>query len=438
MRPPARPRGTGAREVAAQRYPNPLARALMIFGPGVVSGASDDDPAGIGTYAVAGASLGFSILWTMLITLPMMAVAQYIAARIGIVTGTGLAAVLRRRYPRVVGYATVAVLAAANTVNAGADIGAIAASLNLLVPVPAVATVIPIAVALLSFEIWGSYRLISDTFRWLALVLVAYIGAAFLARPHWADVLRGTFVPTIAFTPRVLSVIVALLGTSLSPYVWFWQASQEEEEKIAIGQRRLRQRQGTSATELRYAAWDVGVGMLFAQVVAYFVILATAATLFTAGKTEVVSATQAASALRPLAGNAARLLFALGLIGSGALAVPVLTGTAAYAVSEALGWRHGFSERPGRAPGFYAIIACSTLLGMAMNFVGINPITALFWTSLMFGFMTPPLLALLLLISNDRAIMGERVNGLGLNVVGWATVVVMTGAAVGLVLVAGK
>ncbi len=428
----ARAPGTGARELAARRHRQPVARALTVLGPGVVSGAGDIDPASIGTYAVAGASQGFSPLWTILMTMPMLTAAQYIAAKIGIVTGMGLAAVLRRHYPRPLVYGAVLALAVANTVNAGADIGAVAAALNLLVPVPATAMVVPIAIAVVCFEVWGSYRLIAETLKWLALSLFAYVGAALLAHPHWPAVLRGTFLPTVMARPGTLAVVVALLGTSLSPYMWFWQASQEEEEKIQLGERRLWQRQGASRRELAYAAWDVGVGMLFAQLVGYFTILATAATLFTAGRTDITSAAQAADALRPLAGDAARLLFALGLIGSGAVGVPTLTGTAAYALAEAFGWKRGLGERPRQAPQFYALIAASTLIGMAINFVGINPIHALFWTSVMFGFLTPPLLALMMLVSSNRTIMGNRANTPVLTVAGWATTAIMTAAAVGL------
>lgn len=431
--PPARAPGPGPREVAARRHASPVWRALATLGPGVVSGAADDDPAGVGTYVVAGASLGFSTLWTMLLALPMMATAQFIVAKIGIVTGTGLAEVLRRHYPRGLVYGVVLALAAANTLNAGADIGAIAAAVNLLVPVPAAALVVPIALLVVALLVWGSYRLLAATFKWLALVLCAYVGAAILAHPNWAGVLRATFVPTARLDARFLSVLVALLGTSLSPYMWFWQASQEEEAKIAIGQRR-----GASDAELGYAAWDVNAGMVFSQLIAYFIILATAATLFTAGKTGIASAAEAAGALRPLAGGGARLLFALGLIGSGILGVPVLAGTAAYALAEAFGWKHGLSEKPRRAPEFYAIIAGSTLLGMLINFAGVNPIHALFWTSIVFGFLTPPLLGLLMLVSGDRRIMGDRANTPALSALGWTATGIMAAAAAGLALTAGR
>jgi NRAMP (natural resistance-associated macrophage protein)-like metal ion transporter len=430
--------GTGAREQVMRRQPNPVKRALLVLGPGVISGAADDDPSGIGTYAIAGASLGFSMLWTMLVTLPMMITTQLMSAKIGIVTGMGLAEVLRRHYPRFLVYPAVLCLVIACSINAGADIGALAAAVTLLVPIPAIWMVVPIAVLIVVFLTWGSYRFISQIFKWLALALFAYIGAAFYAKPHLLDVLRGTFIPTLRFDAQFLSVLVAVLGTTMSPYIWFWQASQEVEEKIAIGQRRFWQRRGTSEKELGYAAWDINVGMVFSQLVAYFIILATAATLHAAGKTDIKSAAQAAEALRPLAGNAARFLFAFGLIGSGMLGVPVLTGTAAYATAEFFGWRTGLGEKPGRARGFYALIAVSTLVGMLINFAGINPIDALFWTGIIFGFLTPPLLVLLMLVSNNRKIMGDHTNGLGLNAIGWITTLIMTGAAIGLIVTWGK
>ena len=437
FRRPPRP-GTGAREHVIRREPNPLKRAFLVLGPGVITGASDDDPSGVGTYAVAGASFGFAMLWTTLITIPMMAATQYISAKVGMVTGMGLAGVLRRHYAPGVLYPAVIGLVIANTINAGADVGAIAAAFNLLLPVPIAAMIIPIAALIIILQVWGSYRLIAGVFKWISLALLAYIGAALFAKPHALDVLRGTFIPTFRFTSAFLSVLVALLGTTISPYMWFWQASQEVEELVAMGQKRLWQRKGATDTELSYAAWDVNIGMVFSNLVAYFIILTTAATLFTAGKTDIKSAADAAEALRPLAGEAARILFALGLIGAGFLAVPILTGSAAYAVSEAFGWKHGLDQKPQRAREFYGVIAASTLVGMLINFTGINPIDALFWTAIINGFLTPPLLVLLMLVSNNRKIMGDRVNGPGLNVLGWVTTAVMSGAAIALVVTLGK
>jgi NRAMP (natural resistance-associated macrophage protein)-like metal ion transporter len=409
----------GVREAEAKREPNPIRRALKILGPGLIAGASDDDPSGVGTYAVAGASVGYATLWTAWITIPLMGAAQFIAAKIGIVTGLGLAGVLCRHYPHWLGYSAVLSLALACTLNAGADIGAIAAALNLIIPVPPAALVIPVAAVIVGLQVWGSYRLIARIFKWLSLGLLAYIGAAIFAKPDAAEVLRRTFLLTL----------VAVLGTTISPYMWFWQASQEVEEMVDKGQRRLWQRRGATDTELRYAAWDVNVGMVFSNVVMYFVILASAATLFESGHRDIHSAREAAEALRPLAGSAASLLFAVGLVGSGMLAVPVLTGSAAYALGEVFGWRVGFDKAPTHAKEFYGVMVVSTLVGVESNFLGINPMDALFWTAVIFGFLAPPVLATMMLVANNRRIMGTRVNGLGLNILGWATVVIMAIAA---------
>jgi NRAMP (natural resistance-associated macrophage protein)-like metal ion transporter len=410
-------------------------RVFKILGPGLVTGASDDDPSGIATYAAAGAALGFAPLWTALATFPLMAAVQLICAKIGLVSGRGLAGVLRRHYPRPMLYLVVPGLVMANTINAGTDLGAIAAAVNLLVPIPAATLVVPVALALVALQLWGSYRLIATTFKWLTVALFAYVGAAFLARPSLGEVLRGTFLPIIRFDRTYLTTLVAILGTTISPYLFFWQASQEvEEEVVNLGRRRLWQRRGATAAEVGDAAWDTGIGMLFSNAVMYFIILATAATLFKAGKTDIQSAREAAEALRPLAGPAATVLFALGLVGSGLLAVPILTGSAAYAVAEACGWKSGLDRKPGRARPFYGVVIGATMIGLAINFLGINPIAALVWTAVINGFVAPPLLVVIMRVANNRAVMGPRVNGAGLNVLGWATTALMWAAAIGLVL----
>jgi Mn2+/Fe2+ NRAMP family transporter len=327
----------------------------------------------------------------------------------------------------------VIALVVANTLNAGADIGAIASAINLLVPVPAFVFIVPIGLGIIAIQVFGSYRLIAKVFKWLAVVLLAYIGAALFARPDIVKVLAGTLVPTIRLDPAYIGIIVALLGTTISPYLFFWQASQEVEEQISIGRGRLRQRQGASRFELKYALWDTMAGMVFSEVVAYFIILTTGATLFVAGKHDVLSATDAAQALRPLAGDASALLLAIGLIGAGVLAVPVLTGSAAYGVSEAFGWRSGLNSKPSRAPQFYAVIVAATFVGMAINFLGINSITALVLSAVLNGLVAAPLIILVMLVSNDRKVMGERVNGRLLSAVGWATALVMGVASIGLI-----
>jgi len=367
-----------------------------------------------------------------------MAAVQLICAKVGMVTGMGLAAVLRRHYSRSLLYVAVLGLVIANTINAGADIGAIAAAINLLIPVPIAAMIVPIALIILAVQIWGSYQLIAKTFKWLALALFAYIGSAFFAKPNWAEVLKGTLIPTISFNAQFLSTLVAILGTTISPYLFFWQANQEVEEEISMGRRTLAQRKGATDAEMKYAAWDVNIGMLFSNVVMYFIILATAATLFKAGKTNIQSATDAAQALRPLAGEGAYFLLAVGLIGAGFLTVPILTGSSAYAVAEAFGGKYGFDKKPQRAKLFYGVIAASTLVGMLINFLGINPISALFWTAVINGFLAPPLLVVIMLIANNRKVMGDRVNGRWVNLLGWATTVIMFAAAIGLILTWGQ
>jgi NRAMP (natural resistance-associated macrophage protein)-like metal ion transporter len=428
----------GVREAQLASEPSGLKRFLKILGPGIIVGASDDDPSGIGTYSVAGASMGFSMLWTALVTFPMMAVVQFICAKIGLVTGKGLGGVLRGHFARPLVYGVVVALVIANTINAGADIGAIAAAFNLLVPIPAVALVVPIALGLLAMQIWGSYRTIANVFKWLSLALFAYIGAAFFSHPIATEVLRGTFFPHVRWDATSLTMLVAILGTTISPYMFFWQANQEVEEDIALGRRYQWQRKGTTDAELTYAAWDVNVGMLFSNLVAYFIILATASTLFASGHTHIATAADAAKALEPLAGRWASVLFALGMIGAGFLAVPVLTASSAYAMSEAFGWKFGLSERPGRAPQFYGIIALSTLVGIELNFVGISPISALFWTAVINGLLAPLLLVLIMLIANNRAIMGARVNTPLLNGLGWATMIAMGLAAIGSLITMGR
>ena len=413
---------------------HPLKRLLSRLGPGLITGASDDDPSGIGTYTQAGASLGFATLWTAVITLPLMAVVQHICAKIGMVSGRGLAGVLHRFYPRWLLYPTVAGLVVANTINAGTDIAAIAAAINMFVPVPISMLVVPIAVAIVALQVWGSYRLIVDVFKWLTLSLFAYVIAAFLAGPDWSEVAKATFLPQVRLDGEYITTIVAILGTTISPYLFFWEASEEVEEEVELGRTSIAQRRGATDAELRAEKIDTVTGMLFCNVVFYFVILAAASTLHAAGKTDIQSATEAAQALRPLAGNLASVLFAIGLIGAGLLAVPVLTGSAAYAVAETFGWRSGLNEKPRHAKKFYAVIAASTLVGVLIDFVGINPISALFWTAVINGVVAPPLLVVVMLVSNNKKVMGKRVNGTWTNIVGWIAAAVMFVAAAGMFL----
>lgn len=423
--------GVTARNYAAPRHSR-MRSFLGLVGPGVITGAADDDPCAIGTYAKTGAAFGFSLLWMVPIVFPMMSTAVYLSSKIGMVSGMGIAGVIRDHYPRGLLYPVLAGLLTANIIGAGADIGAVAAALRLMVPIPISVIIVGVTVFILGLQIWGSFATLQRTFKWLALALFAYVGAAVLAKPDLAAILRGTFTPQLHWNADYLSMLVAVVGTSLSPYLFFWQASQEVEEEIAIGRHHVWQRRGTSDQELQYAAWDVNIGMFFSNLIMYFIILCTAATLFQAGHRSIDSAYDAAQALRPLAGKAASLLFAMGVVGVGILAIPVLTTGPAYALAETFGWNHSLDHKPAYAREFYGVILLSTLVAMALNFIGINPIHALFWAGVVEGLLTPPLLVLIMLITNNREIMGTHVNRLGLNILGWTTAAVTLAAAVGL------
>lgn len=412
------------------RNDNPIKNFLNRLGPGLITGASDDDPSGIGTYTQAGAALGFATLWTAIVTLPLMIVVQHICAKIGMVSGRGLAGVLRRYYSKWVLYPTVIGLVIANTINAGADIAAISAAVNIFVPIPISVMVIPIALAIIALQVWGSYHLIVRVFKWLTISLFAYVIAAFLAKPDWSAVFYATVVPQISLSSQYITTLVAILGTTISPYLFFWEASEEVEEEKTEGRTTLAERKGATDKEIKKEKIDTVVGMLFCNVVFYFVILAAGATLHPSGQTSIQSATEAAQALRPLAGDLATVLFAIGLIGAGLLAVPVLTGSAAYAVAETLGWPSGLDEKPRHARKFYGFIALSTLVGVAIDFLGINPITALFWTAVINGVVAPPILVLVMLISNNKKVMGQRTNGITTNIMGWLAAIVMFVAAI--------
>jgi Mn2+/Fe2+ NRAMP family transporter len=353
-------------------------------------------------------------------------------------SGRGLAGVLHKFYPRWLLYPTVICLVIANTINAGTDIAAISAAINIFVPIPIWAMVVPIAAAIIVLQVWGSYRLIIRVFKWLTLSLFAYVIAAFLAGPDWSQVLRATFIPQPRFDAEYVTTIVAILGTTISPYLFFWEASEEVEEEKSEGRSTIFQRKGATNAELRAEKLDTVTGMLFCNIVFYFVILAAASTLHTSGHTNIKSATEAALALTPLAGRLATVLFAIGLIGAGLLAVPVLTGSAAFAVAETFGWRSGLNEKPRHAKKFYGVIAASTLLGVLIDFAGINPISALFWTAVINGVAAPPLLVVVMLVSNNRRVMGERTNGTATNIIGSLATAVMFVAAIAMFITWGR
>jgi NRAMP (natural resistance-associated macrophage protein)-like metal ion transporter len=425
------------RTVAALRaYSAPLhsrmRSALGLVGPGVITGAADDDPCAIGTYANAGARFGFAMLWIAPLMYPMMAAMVYLCSKIGMVSGMGLAGVVRNYYSRRILYPMLTALLLTNVIAAAADLGAIAASLRLLVPIPTAVIIIGVAVGILSIQTWGSYQLLQRMFKWLTLALFSYVGAGLLAKPELSSVFWGTFRPRLELDAGQLAVLVAVVGTGLSPYLFFWQASQEVEEEIAIDRSQLWQRRGASHEELGYAAVDVSIGMFFASFIMYFIILCTAATLYRAGQTNIDSAYAAAQALRPPAGNAASLLFATGVIGVGILAVPVLTTAPAYAFAETFEWKHSLNHHPENAIEFYSVIVLSTLAAVGLNFLDVNPIRALFWAGVIQGLLAPFIMLLIMIISNNREIMGEHVNGRGLNVLGWTTTTIVWAAALGL------
>jgi Mn2+/Fe2+ NRAMP family transporter len=406
-----------------------VARAL---GLGLITGAADDDPSAIGTYAAAGAQIGPAFLWTAPVTLPMMFAVVYLSAKLGQVSGKGLFAVIREHYSRRVLWITLVGVLVGNTFEAAADLGGMAAALGLVLPWRFEILVTVIGVTILALQFWGSYQLIRNVFRLLALTLLSYVGAAFLAHPDWKLVLRGTLVPTVRFDREFLSLLVAIIGTSLSAYLYTWQSNQEVEEEIAMGRRRLRDRVGATGRELRETRRDILLGMIFSNIVMYFIILSTAATLFTAGQ-NVQAAADAAKALEPLAGRAAGLLFTLGVIGVGFLALPVMTTGAAYDLSQAMGWRNSLGAKPKEAGKFYGVIVIVTVVAIGLNFLGFNPMKALVWSGIVQGFSTPPLMFLILRKTNNRRIMGDRTNGRAINVLGWITTTAIFAASFGLV-----
>jgi NRAMP (natural resistance-associated macrophage protein)-like metal ion transporter len=418
----APPAGTAGTAAEIEREPNALKKLGKILGPGFITGASDDDPSGIGTYAVAGASLGLQTLWTALLTFPLMAGVQNICARVGMISGQGLAGVLRDHYPRLVLYGSVILLFGANTINVGADTG-----------VQALWLILPVAVGIVALQIFGSYRLIANVFKWLTLALFAYVVDVFIVHPDLLETLRATVVPTLSLDPIYVTTLVAILGTTISPYLFFWQSCEQVEEEVEMGRTTKSARRGASAAELRYSALDVNVGMAFSNLVMYFIILATAITLFRAGKTDIKSAADAAEALKPLAGDFAGILFAAGMIGAGLLAIPILSGSAAYAIAEAFGWEYGLSTHWSRAKPFYAVIVLATAIGVAMNFLGINPIDALFYTAVLNGVVAPPLLVLVMLAARNPKVMGKQTIGPVLTGLGWLATVGMFLALAGLV-----
>jgi NRAMP (natural resistance-associated macrophage protein)-like metal ion transporter len=410
-----------------------LKRSLAVLGPGLITGAADDDPSGISTYSVAGAAYGYSTLWIALLTFPLMASIQLMCARLGMVTGRGLAASVRMHYPRWVLWGSCSILVVANIINIGADLGGMAEATQLITGIRALIWIPVYAMLIIGLLIWSSYKLITRIFKWMTLVLFAYVFASFYAHVDWRHALAVTFVPHLEWSRGFLAVLVAILGTTISPYLFFWQAAEEVEEGRTKG-RGLADRKNATAADLRSARADTMVGMFFSNFIMYFIILTTAATLHVHGQTDITTARQAAEALRPLAGNGAYLLFTLGLIGTGMLGVPVLVGSCAYAVAEGAVWRGSMADKPRSAPKFYAVMAVAMAVGLVLNYFGFNAVKLLFWSAVINGLLAPPLILLVILLTSSQKVMGKRVNPPLLKYLGWATFAVMTAAAVGMII----
>jgi NRAMP (natural resistance-associated macrophage protein)-like metal ion transporter len=397
-----------------------------IPGPGVVTGASDDDPSGIATYSLAGAQTGYSLLWTSLFTLPLNAAVQNMCARIGLVTGTGLATVLRRHYSRRILLFLVTMLFVANTVNIGADIAAVASGMELLTGLPDQALLLPIGVGIGVSEIFIPYRIFATYLKVLTLVLFAYVIDAFYAGPDWAQALHSTFIPRIHLGTTFITTVVAIFGTTISPYLFFWQTSEEVEEL-----HRLHEETG-SELEIRRSQFDTDAGMFLAHLVFFFIVLTTAATLFPAGIHNITTAREAAEALRPLAGDKATTLFAIGFIGTGLLSIPVLAGSSAYAIAEIFDWREGLEEKTSDAPQFYMAIALATLVGLGISLSGVGAIRALYIAAVVNGVTAPILIAAITVVSSDERILGKHRNGRLSIFLGFSAAGVMALAAIGM------
>ncbi|MBB4566877.1 Nramp family divalent metal transporter [Rhizobium leucaenae] len=403
------------------------------LGRGFISGAADDDPSAIGTYASAGARFGLDILWTAPVTLPMMFTIVYLSSKLGQVSGRGLFQAIHDFYPRWLLWLVLTGVVLGNMIEAAADLGGMAASIGIFAPLPTPLLVTITAGVIFALQVFGSYTLIRNIFRWLALTLVAYVAAAFLAKPDLISTLKGTFVVSLEFNKDFLSILVAIIGTTLSAYLYTWQSNEEVEEKIADGQTTLNERKGTSNRELRRSRRDILIGMSFSNMIMYFIILCTGATLHANGQTEIETAAQAAEALKPIAGDAAGYLFAAGVVSVGFLAVPVMTTGAAYDLAQSFGWKGSLHATAREAPIFYVIIAAVTAVAVAMNFLGFNPMKALVWSGIVQGFSTPPLLLLIVLMTNNRKIMGDKVNSRGLNIMAYITTAAIFSASIGLV-----
>jgi NRAMP (natural resistance-associated macrophage protein)-like metal ion transporter len=405
-----------------------LRRFWKLLGPGFVTGAADDDPSGIATYSQTGAVFGYGQLWLALFSYPFMVAVQEMCGRIGLITGKGLSGVIRKYYSRRMLAVAVVLLLVANTINIGADLGAMASSLQLLVPIPFVSLLCGVTAFTLLLEIFVPYPHYARFLKYVALALLAYVVTALLVTGDWGMVFREIVTPHVEFSRAYLLNMAAFLGTTISPYLFFWQADEEVEEELVAGKIRWMGRGvpkvGTS--DVKRMRTDTIVGMFFSNLITFFIILTVAGTLGASGVRNVATASDAAQALRPIAGEFAFLLFALGILGTGLLAVPVLAGSAGYAVAEAFGWKEGLGRRFGQAPGFYAVIALATLIGLFVNFSGIGAMTVLYYAAMLNGVLAPPLLIIILLIGNNKRILGGKTNGAISNILGLIITAVMS------------
>ncbi len=416
-----------------QRMGANTSRFLRVLGPGLITGASDDDPSGIATYSQAGAQLGYTITWTMLFAYPLMCTIQEISARIGRTTGHGIAGNIRQLYPNWLLQSIVGLLFIANTINIGADLGAMGDALSLLIGGPRLVYVLMFGLFCAGFEIFTRYKRYVSWLRWLTLALFAYFGTVMTVKIPWGEAARGFLLPTFSSDAAFWTTVVAILGTTISPYLFFWQASQEAEDTKEEPRRKPLVKAPTQGPDaIKRIRLDTYVGMAFSNLVGLAIMVTTAATLHAAGIANIETFTQAAEALKPVAGSFAFAIFTLGIVGTGLLAVPVLAGSAAYAVGEARKWPTGLARKPKQAKAFYATIALATMIGALLNFTPINPIRALYWSAVVNGIIAAPVLVIMMLLTADKRLMGQfPVQGL-LRIVGWMTTVVMAAAIVGM------
>jgi Mn2+/Fe2+ NRAMP family transporter len=403
-----------------------LFRGFQKLGPGIVTGAADDDPSGIATYSQVGAQFGFAMLWTMLLTYPLMAGIQEISAWIGRVTGIGIAGNIRRHYSPMILYPLVAFLLIANVINLGADIGAMGSALQTLVGGSALLYCVVFGLISVIAAILVPYQQYAQLLKWSALVLFVYVGTALIVHVPWKPVLIGTFVPSLSFSNSYLTALTAVFGTTISPYLFFWQASLEvQEQEAAPGEKPLKRAPKQAPAQLGRMRGDTYLGMAFSNVIAFFIILDTAAVLHAHGITDIQTGAQAAEALHPLAGELAFLFFSVGIIGTGLIAIPVLAGSSAYALAEALQWPIGLERKLHKAKGFYGILFVATVLGVALNFIGINPIKALFWSAVVNGVAAVPIMIVMMLMTANKKVTGSLRLPLPQKVIGWVATSIM-------------